>query len=300
MHKALILLFILASISWSCKKSSGIHDPALTGLESSFNTTPNEENYEKLVTKYLEIIQTVQKNTDVSEILLKASNASEKMAKKDQQVIFLNNLVKNYPDRPDTKDNIYKMINLLHATGRHVTADVMSLSYLKTYSGDAKTEELKSKLPKVVSPEDYILDIGRSIFADTATGFNQRNAMNYVDACEAYAMVMPKDPQTPEFIFKAAETSNTLRTFEKSFALYDWLIEKYPSHERSPVALFMKGFLFDGTLHDSTNAAKYYQEFLDKYPENQFAKDAKMLLQNLGKTDEEVLKDLMEKNKENK
>lgn len=66
MHKALILLFILASISWSCKKSSGIHDPALAGLESSFNTTPNEENYEKLVTKYLEIIQTVQKNTDVS------------------------------------------------------------------------------------------------------------------------------------------------------------------------------------------------------------------------------------------
>lgn len=57
----------------------------------------------------------------------------------------------------------------------------------------------------------------------------------------------------------------------------------------------MKGFLFDGTLHDSINAAKYYQEFLNKYPNNQFAKDAKMLLQNLGKSDEEVLKDLMEK-----
>lgn len=300
MRTAALLFFILASISWSCKQNSGISDPMVAVLENSFNSTPNEENYEKLVTKYLEIIQTAPKNTDVSEILLKASNASEKMAKKDQQVIFLNNLVKNYPDRPDTRDNVYKMINLLHATDRHITADVLSLSYLKTYPGDAKTEELKSKLPKVVSPEDYILDIGRSIFADTATGFNQRNAMNYVDACEAYAMVMPKDPQTPEFIFKAAETSNTLRTFEKSFALYDWLIEKYPNHERSPVALFMKGFLFDGTLHDSINAAKYYQEFLNKYPNNQFAKDAKMLLQNLGKSDEEVLKDLMEKNNEKK
>ena len=63
------------------------------------------------------------------------------------------------------------------------------------------------------------------------------------------------------------------------------------------MALFMKAFLFDGTFADSTNSRKYYTEFLEKYPNHEFAKDAKLLLQNVGKSDEEVLKELMDKNK---
>ena len=102
--------------------------------------------------------------------------------------------------------------------------------------------------------------------------------------------------QIPSFdIFKAAETSNTLKTYEKSFSLYDWIIDKYPTHERAPISLFMKGFLFDGTLKDSANASKYYTEFLTKYPNNSFAKDAELLKSNLGKSDEQVLDELMKK-----
>ncbi|MBK8243976.1 MAG: hypothetical protein IPK88_11170 [Saprospiraceae bacterium] len=290
---ACICIFCL--FQWSCKNKIGGNDPILNELETSFNTSPNEDNFNKLINKYLEMIQSAPKGSDLSELFIKASNICSKMDKPDQEIVFINNLVKNNPNHPNIKEYIFKMIQLLFKTERQTTAEIMALCYVKAYPNDPKIAELSSKLPKINNPEEYIFEIGKSIFADTTTGFNEKNAMVYVDACEAYAMVLPKDAQTPEYIFKAAETSNTLKTYEKSFSLYDWIIDKYPTHERAPISLFMKGFLFDGTLKDSANASKYYTEFLTKYPNNSFAKDAELLKSNLGKSDEQVLDELMKK-----
>lgn len=298
---AMYKLFLAALISTlalvSCKNNSKTSDPALSGLEKEFDTNSNEDNYNKLVSKYLEIIQSAEKGTDISGLLSKATQAAVKMKKTDHELLFLNNLVKSFPDREDKKTNIIRMIELLNLNNKPTTAEILAYSYIKAYPGDSKIEELKKKLPKESTPEAYILEIGQSIFMDTVKGFDDIKAMAYVDACEAYAMVLPKDPQTPEYLFKAAETSSTLKTFEKSFALYDWIIEKYPTSEKAPVALFMKGFIFDGTLRDSANAAKYYSEFIKKYPQSQFAKDAQVLLSNLGKSDEQVLEELKNKGK---
>ena len=111
MNRFILFCVCLLSISpWACKNSpTGTIDPMIKELETAFNTTPNDDNYNKLINKYLEIIQGSAKGTDLSEILIKGSLASEKMNKSDQQIIFINNLVKNYPDRQDAKDNIYKI-----------------------------------------------------------------------------------------------------------------------------------------------------------------------------------------------
>lgn len=289
---AFLLIIVLGFIQ--CKNNQA-GDPALSGLEKEFNNNPSEENYNKLVSKYLEVIQGSDKGIDYSGLLVNACQAANKMKKNDHELLFINNLVKSYPERPDSKSNIIRMIELLSLSGKSSTAYLMSYAFIKAYPNDAKSTEFKSSLPKVVTPEEYILEIGQSIFTDTIKGFDEAKAREYVDACEAFTMVLPKDPQAAEFLFKAAETSSTLKTFEKSFALYDWIIDKYPNSERAPVALFMKGFIFDGTIKDSANAAKYYTEFIKRYPESPFAKDAKVLLSNLGKTDEQVLEELRKK-----
>ncbi|NOT38653.1 MAG: hypothetical protein HOP11_14870 [Saprospiraceae bacterium] len=292
MFKSLLIILVCSLTLVSCKNNAKVNDPALSGLEKEFESNSNEENYNKLVSKYLEIIQSSEKGKDISEVLLKATQAAVKMKKTDHELLFTNNLVKSYPERADSKNNIVRMIELLRLNNKSTTADVLAYSLIKAYPNDPLISEIKSKLPKTSTPEDYIMEIGQSIFMDTVKGFDDTKAMAYVDACEAFAMVLPKDPQASEYLFKAAETSSTLKTFEKSFALYDWIIEKYPNSNKAPVALFMKGFIFDGTLKDSANAAKYYKEFVSKYPSSPFAKDAQILLSNLGKTDEEVLESL--------
>ncbi|MBK7811916.1 MAG: tetratricopeptide repeat protein [Saprospiraceae bacterium] len=299
MRLLIVFLFLTISISESCKNAAPSLSKDLEKAEKAFNDNPTDSTYNDYITKVLEHFQNSPKGTDQSGILIKAAKASEQMKKLDQEIIFLNNIIKNYPNLEDNHNRIYRMIGLLHGTNRHSTADVMAVCYMSAYPEDPRNEELKTRVPKAGTPQEYMMEIARSIFADTLTGFNEAKARTYVDACEAYAMTLPKDPETPQFLFKAAETSNTLRTYEKSFSLYDWIIEQYPTHDRAPVSLFMKGFLFDGTLKDSANAAKFYTEFIEKYPSNPFAKDAKMLMQNLGKTDEEVLQELMKKGEAN-
>ncbi|HRI00978.1 MAG TPA: hypothetical protein PK006_08000 [Saprospiraceae bacterium] len=296
----LFIVVILACFI-SCKSDNKLQDPKLQELQNAFNKNPNQESYDKLITSYLELMQKHSKDKPmIEEALASCFAASEKIGAKTQQVIFLNNLMKDYPDRPDHKENVVKMIGLLDSLNRTGPADVMSLCYLKAYPNDEKAAQLKAGIPeKYTLPDSCILDIGRAIFSDTTQKFSEEKARVYVDACEAYALAIPKDEAAPEFIFKAAETSNALKTYEKSFALYDWIIDAYPKHPRAPMALFMKGFLFDGTIKDSANARRFYTEFLEKYPKHEFVKDAKVLLSNIGKSDEQVLQELMEKNKNN-
>lgn len=282
----------------SCKNSSSLSDPAVKTAEDAFAGNATPETYNALITSYLDFLKNHKEDKKNQELVLeRALSASEKMGNKGQQVVFLNNLMKEYPNRADHNTNVLKMVQLLDSLNRLAPAHVMSLCYIKANPQDPKSAELKKTLPSIATPEEYILEIGKAIFSDTIKGFSEENARVYVDACEAYALTIPNDSETPEFIFKAAETSNTLRTYDKSFALYDWIIDNYPTHKRAPMALFMKAFLFDGTFADSTNSRKYYTEFLEKYPNHEFAKDAKLLLQNVGKSDEEVLKELMDKNK---
>jgi TolA-binding protein len=55
---------------------------------------------------------------------------------------------------------------------------------------------------------------------------------------------------------------------------------------------------YDNDLKDFAKAGKYYNEFLTKYPNNDFTESAKFLLENLGKSEEELKKILDEKSKQ--
>ncbi len=296
-----LCLSLMFTLFYSCKNSSATTlDAETTALETEFQKTKSETSYDKLITKYLELIQKNKSDNSLTEDLIKrAASASETAGKTSQQVIFLNNLVKDFPNRADTKESIVQMVGLLNKLNKKGASDVMALAYAKAYPTDSKTEELKKNVSVATSPENYILEIGKAIFADTIKGFSETSAHDYVDACEAYALVLPKDPETPEYINKAAEISNALKTYEKSFALYDWLNTSYSDHKRGQMALFMKAFLFDESLKDTENAKKYYGEFIQKYPNHEFAKQAQLLMDNLGKSQEEVLKNLQEKSKAN-
>jgi outer membrane protein assembly factor BamD (BamD/ComL family) len=78
--------------------------------------------------------------------------------------------------------------------------------------------------------------------------------------------------------------------------LFDWIIDKYPTHSKAENSAFMKGFLFDNDIQDTALARKFYLEFIQKYPKSEFVDDAQMLINNLGKSEEEILEELQRKN----
>ena len=170
---ACICIFCL--FQWSCKNKIGGNDPILNELDkesllicnklnnlrSKKEFLESEDNFNKLINKYLEMIQSAPKGSDLSELFIKASNICSKMDKPDQEIVFINNLVKNNPNHPNIKEYIFKMIQLLFKTERQTTAEIMALCYVKAYPNDPKIAELSSKLPKINNPEEYIFEIGK-------------------------------------------------------------------------------------------------------------------------------------------
>ena len=78
-----------------------------------------------------------------------------------------------------------------------------------------------------------------------------------------------------------------------------WRAEVFPGSRQSGFSLFLKAFTYDNDLKDFKKAGTFYNEFLTKYPNNEFTESAKFLLENLGKSEEELKKMLEEKAKEN-
>ena len=62
----------------------------------------------------------------------------------------------------------------------------------------------------------------------------------------------------------------------------------------------MQGFIYENNLHSPEMARKLYEEFMKKYPNNELAKDVKFALDNLGKSDEEIMNAIMDKQKQKK
>jgi TolA-binding protein len=78
-------------------------------------------------------------------------------------------------------------------------------------------------------------------------------------------------------------------------SLYDWIIQYYPKSDKTASVLFLKGFILDSELSRKEEAKKVYNNFLEKYPGDSLANDVKFLLDNLGKSDQEIIKGLENK-----
>lgn len=291
------ILPLLLTGLFACKSNKKFDSEKIGKLEADFNTSPTDTTYDKLITAYLEIMQEHKDEPAlVEDLLAKCSAASIKMNNCRQTVIFLNNLIKNHYARKDTPDNIVKMIECLRNIGKNEAADILTLCFGQAFPGDNRKVELEAKLQRQQTPEEYLVDLAKSIFPDTLNSYNKDKAFNYVDACEAYALVLPNSDKSPEFLFSAAQTSKLLTTYDKCLSLFDWIVEKYPTHAKAENACFMKGFLFDNDLKDTATARKFYLEFISKYPKSEFVDDAQMLIQNLGKSEEQILEELQKKN----
>ncbi len=115
---------------------------------------------------------------------------------------------------------------------------------------------------------------------------------HYKKALLKYAANFPEDSITITYLTKAGEVARLERQFEEAIRIYDNIIVRYPDNAGTAKALFMKGFTYENDLGNPDSAGAAYMLFLEKYPDDGMAEDARFLLKNLGKKPEEVLKEL--------
>jgi len=110
-----------------------------------------------------------------------------------------------------------------------------------------------------------------------------------------FALKYPDDEQSPEFIFKAAQRCNATADHEEAIRLFQRIIEKYPRHKLCEEAYFLQGYIYENSLNNLTKAKEVYTTFLQKYPKSELAEDARLALENLGKSPEEIFENFKHK-----
>ena len=121
-------------------------------------------------------------------------------------------------------------------------------------------------------------------------------ASTLVQAYLTFTEEHPQDTAAPIYLFKAADLSMNLGDASRAINLYNKVIYAYPDFEKNPQCLFLMAFIYENYLQNYGKAKEVYELFLQKYPDHEFADDAQMSLQNLGKSPEELIREFEAKN----
>lgn len=119
------------------------------------------------------------------------------------------------------------------------------------------------------------------VFSTTTTISDLKAANKFISMSERFAAAFPADSLSPQFLFKAAGVAKTTGKFDDAYRIWDKLIEKYPDNYWSPAAAFLKGFTAENDQMDREKAIQYFKDFLERYPENEFAGQAKRQIELL-------------------
>ncbi len=146
------------------------------------------------------------------------------------------------------------------------------------------------------SSEDTAAKLSEEITAlETAIGEDPGNSKDQIISLlgkyEEIAALGSIDEKTKiDYLLRAGEMASLVNQHDKSIGYYEQVLKEHSNHVKAATALFMKGYTLDDKLNKLEEAKAVYEAFLAKYPENDFADDTQFLLDNLGKSEEEIIK----------
>ena len=124
------------------------------------------------------------------------------------------------------------------------------------------------------------------------TSFNKPAADSLLQLYSAFIKKYPGDSLTRRYIFKAGNLYMTEGNGKSALEMFDNYMTTYPQDPKTPVCLFFKAFIYETIFNNLDKAQETYILFLEKYPRHELANDAKMSLNNLGKTPDQIVPSL--------
>lgn len=106
-----------------------------------------------------------------------------------------------------------------------------------------------------------------------------------------YANQFKDNKKTPGFLFRAGEVARSIGNTEEAINIFRRTYTQFPQSDFAVKAMFMEANTFEDDLKEKEKAKKAYQRVIDRYPEDELAKEAQKLLEVIDKTPEELIKE---------
>lgn len=296
-----LFLVTLVTLLFACKGRQTSETEAIDAQAAIYHQNPNDSTATALINVINQYIDAHgHADSATARFVLLAARVSEERNQLNQALGYYKMYLTENPTKPDHATHLASIITILDRMNKAELNQVLYRSFVSRFPNDQHTSTYSSKIErKEVGIDSLLKEYGIRMFNDSIYRLDENIARLYVDASEAAVMAQPDLPNAPEYLHRAAETARTLRDIPKAISLYDWIINRYGDTPRGATALFLKAFTYDNDLKDFEKARTYYEEFLAKHPNNEFAESAKFLLENLGKSDEQ-LRQIIEEKKEGK
>jgi len=159
-----------------------------------------------------------------------------------------------------------------------------------TYCSNSGSTETSANIEEL---ENEIYN-GDAIF----TPEGKQKALNLVQLYQAFVQDNPDDSLSAGYLFKAADITLNLDDPGKAIAMYNKIILSYPDFNKAPECLFLTAYIYENHLQNYDKATEIYEDFIAKYPESAFADDARISIDNMGKTPEELIQEFERRNQE--
>jgi TolA-binding protein len=153
-----------------------------------------------------------------------------------------------------------------------------------------------SFIEKNANYTDSISQYENLLFAKGNTSIKVNDAIKLAGFYRNFAINNKKDSLAADYLFKSADIFMNMNKANDAIESFNMILEEYPEYKKAPSVLFLKAFIYEDQLDDLANAEKYYKIFLEKYPNSDFADDAEISLNNLGKTPEQLIEEFEKMN----
>jgi tetratricopeptide (TPR) repeat protein len=123
------------------------------------------------------------------------------------------------------------------------------------------------------------------------------SANEAIRAFTDYAYYCRSDSMAPVYLIKTAQVARVVKNIPQAKLVLEHCLETYPSFNNRPAALFLLAQLYDEQtyLNNEEEARKLYEQIIQEHPKSEWALSARGALSFIGKTDEEILKELKTK-----
>ena len=131
------------------------------------------------------------------------------------------------------------------------------------------------------------------------TETDKPSANSAIKAFTDFAFYCQSDSLSPMYLIKTAQVARAINNIPQAKLALDRCIETYPAFKNRPAALFLLAQLYDENtyLSNEAEAKKIYEQIINEYPKSDWALSAKGAIAFLGKSDEQILKELKSKSK---
>jgi hypothetical protein len=128
------------------------------------------------------------------------------------------------------------------------------------------------------------------LFGDDGTLDNSDAAMMLVRHYARYYQEHGADSLGIDMLFKAGEVSMGLGEGKLAVKYFTTVAEGHPDFHKAPEALFLAAFCEENLNRDLQQADFFYSEFIERHPDHPLASDAAFSRENLGKSEEELIR----------